>query len=139
MLILEPGAAILASTMDYLVSTLNIRDIRGKRVITVDGSLLHINPMMNQHEVPCTLINPGIDTMCKQIIGGSTCMEMDRIYPRGLNKLIELDTQILFHACGAYMSTHNSSFINSAPSIYILKDNNYKILREKNIESMFKY
>ena len=138
-LILEPGAAILATAMDYLVSVLNIRDIRGRRVVTVDGSVIHINPMMNPHETPCTIINPGPDTDIDQIVGGSTCMEMDRLLPRDLHQLIEMNTQIIFHACGAYMSTHNSSFINAAPSIYVKKDNKYIILREKSIESMLKY
>lgn len=138
-LVLEPGAAILATAMDYLVSVLNIRDIRGRRVVTVDGSVIHINPMMNPHETPCTIINPGDTTEINQIVGGSTCMEMDRLLPRGLHQLLEMDTQILFHACGAYMSTHNSSFINAAPNIYVKKDDGYECLRVKSIESMLKY
>ena len=138
-LMLEPGAAILATSMDYLVSVLNIRDIRGERVITVDGSTLHINPMMNPHETPCTLLNPGEDTFIHQVIGGSTCMEMDRIYPRDLKQMIELNTEILFHACGAYMSTHNSSFINAAPFIYVKKNDDYICLRKKTVNSMYQY
>lgn len=138
-LVLEPGAAVLATSMDYLVSVLNIRDIRGERVVTVDGSVIHINPMMNPHETPCTIINPGNETKVKQVIGGSTCMEMDRLWPRNLHQLVEMDTQLLFHACGAYMSTHNSSFINAAPNIYVKKDGVYSYLRRKNIESMMKY
>ena len=129
----------MATSMDYLVSVLNIRDIRGNRVITVDGSVIHVNPMMKPHEIHCEIINPGKVTDVAQVIGGSTCMEMDRFLPRGLHELIEMDTQILFHACGAYMSTHNSSFIKAAPNIYIKKDDEYIILRKKSIESMIKY
>jgi diaminopimelate decarboxylase len=138
-LILEPGAAILATSMDYLVSVLNIRDIRGHRIVTVDGSVIHINPMLHPHETPFTMINPGEETSETQIVGGSTCMEMDRFYPRDLSRKINHDSKLLFHCCGAYMSTHNSSFINAAPNIYIKKNDEYQILRKKNVLSMMEY
>ncbi len=138
-LILEPGAAVLATSMDYLVSVLNIRDIRGKRVVTVDGSVVHINPFMNPHPTPFTMLNPGEETDMEQIVGGSTCMEMDRIYPRDIHNMIEHDTKLLFHCCGAYMSTHNSSFINAAPNIYVKKDGEYSLVRQKNPDQMLIY
>lgn len=138
-LVLEPGAAVLATSMDYLVSVLNIRDIRGERVVTVDGSAVHINPFMNPHPTPFTIINPGEKTNISQIIGGSTCMEMDRLYPRNLENLVMHDTRLLFHCCGAYMSAHNSSFINAAPNIYIKDNNGYRIMRKRNPEQMMEY
>lgn len=138
-LVLEPGAAVLATSMDYLVSVLNIRDIRGERVVTVDGSAVHINPFMNPHPTPFTIINPGEKTDIPQIIGGSTCMELDRLYPRNLENLVMHDTRLLFHCCGAYMSTHNSSFINAAPNIYIKDNDGYRILRKKNPGQMMEY
>lgn len=140
MLILEPGAAVLATSMDYLVSVLNIRDIRGERVITVDGSVVHINPFMNPHPTPFTMINPGEITdpeeAQKQIIGGSTCMELDRIYPRDIKNRVDMDTRMLFHCCGAYMSTHNSNFINAAPNIYLKEADGFHLLRKKDSAQM---
>ncbi len=136
-LVLEPGAAILATSMDYLCSVLNIREVRGSRIVTLDGSLLHINPMMNPHPTPFTMLHPGEETDGEQIIAGSTCMELDRFWPRDMHKLAEHDTQFLFHACGAYMSTHNSSFINAAPNIYLERGGDYTLLREKSIDALF--
>jgi len=138
-LILEPGAAILATSMDYMCSVLNIREIRGERVVTLDGTSLHINPMMNPHETPFTIVNPGEETWQEQIFGGSTCMEMDRFLPRGIHNLVEADTKLLFHACGAYMSTHNSNFINAAPNIYVKEKEEYTVLRLKKNEIMMEY
>ncbi len=136
-LITEPGAAVLATAMDYLTSVINIRDIRGHRVVTVDGSLLHINPMMNPHPTPFTMIDPGEETGEEQIIGGSTCMEMDRFWPRDMKNLAERGSKFLFHCCGAYMSTHNSHFINAAPNIYLYKDGDYQLLRRHSISFLF--
>ena len=137
-LILEPGAAILATSMDYLTSVLNIREIRGMRIVTVDGSLLHVNPTMRNHPIPFTMINPGGEYDKEQIIGGSTCMELDRFWPRGLYQLAKHDSRFLFHCCGAYMSTHNSHFINAAPNIYLFQNGEYSLLREKSIDDLFR-
>lgn len=139
-LILEPGAAVLATSMDYLTAVLNIRDIRGQQIVTVDGSVIHINPMMNPHETPFTLIDGGEVTVNVPVIAGSTCMELDRFLPRGLENSVLHESRLLFHACGAYMSTHNSSFINAAPNIYVKNiAGDYELLREKTVESMMMY
>lgn len=135
-LVLEPGAAVLATSMEYLVSVLNIRDIRGQRVVTVDGTVVDINPFMNPHPTPFTMLNPGAKTQMEQIIGGSSCMELDRFYPRDIENMVEEDSKLLFYCCGAYMSTHNSSFINVPPNIYLKEKEEYTILRKKNQQWM---
>ena len=136
-LALEPGAAILATAMDYLTEVLNVREVRGQRIATVDGSLLHINPMMHPHPTPFTLLDGGAETEREQIIGGSTCMELDRFWPRDLKALAEPGSRFLFHACGAYMSTHNSCFINAAPAVYLDEGGSLRLLRPKSIEQLF--
>lgn len=137
-LVLEPGAAVLATAMDYLTAVLNIRDVRGQRIVTVDGTLLHINPFMNPHPTPFTMLEPGPETEEAQIIGGSTCMELDRFWPRDMHNEATLNSRFLFHCCGAYMSTHNSSFINAAPNIYVKgPDGDYRLLRRKSLDALF--
>lgn len=64
-------------------------------------------------------------------------MELDRFYPRDMKNLAQHDSQFLFHCCGAYMSTHNSSFINAAPNIYLKRGEEYTLLRKKSIDSLF--
>ena len=66
----------------------------------------------------------------KWIVAGSTCMEMDRIEPRDMDRRPQKDTRFLFHCCGAYMATHNSHFINAAPAIYRKHGGEYTLLRE---------
>ncbi len=136
-LILEPGAAILATAMDYLSSVLNIRQVRGCRIVTLDGSVIHINPFMNPHPTPFTMLNPGPEGGQEQIIGGSTCMELDRFYPRDMKNLAQPDSKFLFHCCGAYMSVHNSNFINAAPNIYLYQNGDYSLVRGKSIDALF--
>lgn len=136
-LILEPGAGVLATAADYLTSVLNIRDIRGKKVVTLDGTCLHINHFMKKQQTPCTLINAGEETEKEQILGGNTCMEMDRFYLRDRKNEILEDTKILFHCTGAYTMTHNGCFINTLPNIYVKKeDEHYELLREEDYRYM---
>lgn len=121
-LILEPGAAILATAADYLTRVINIRNILDTEVITVDGTCLHINPFMKKKQLtPCTIIDAGdeMDNSYKYIIGGSTCMEMDRLYPRDITCKLTMNSKLLFHCAGAYTMTHNSNFINLMPNIYV--------------------
>ena len=132
-LILEPGAGVLATAMDYLASVVNFRRVRDRQIVTLDGALLHINPMMRPHPTPFTMLNPG-EPMAEGereqwIVAGSTCMEMDRFEPRGMDHRPLPESRFLFHCCGAYMATHNSNFINASPAIYLLKAGEYTLLR----------
>ena len=70
------------------------------------------------------------------IVAGSTCMEMDRFWPRDMNRKPTAESMFLFHCCGAYMAAHNSNFINAAPAIYLRQGKQYSILREKNPRAM---
>lgn len=136
-LILEPGAGVLATASDYLTAVLNIKDIRGKKVVTMDGTCLHINHFMKKQQTPCTLFNAGKEIEEEQVLGGNTCMEMDRFYLRDKKNEILPDTKILFHCTGAYTMTHNGCFINTLPNIYVKKhDDCYELLREEDYRHM---
>ena len=142
-LVLEPGAGVLATAMDYLTSVMNFRRVRDRQIVTLDGSLLHINPLMKPHPTPFTMIRPGErmeeGEAERWIVAGSTCMEMDRFQPRDMDRRPARDSRFLFHCCGAYMATHNSNFINAAPNIYLKRDGAYLPLRMKDPTLMGTY
>ena len=66
-------------------------------------------------------------------------MEMDRFLPRWLKNRVLPKSKLRFFCCGAYMSTHNSSFINPAPNIYLYEDGEYRLVREKKPIQMMEY
>jgi len=136
-LILEPGAGVLATAADYLTSVLHIKEIRGKKVVTLDGTCLHINHFMKKQQTPCTLFDAGEETEVEQVLGGNTCMEMDRFYLRDKKNEILEETKILFHCTGAYTMTHNGCFINTLPCVYVKKsENEFESLREEDYHHM---
>lgn len=136
--ILEPGASVIASAIQYLTMVINTRDIQNVRVVTVDGSLLHINPFMTKRTPQKTLycfsgkekIHP------RQVICGCTCMENDRFFELVDDVALCNGDGILFGCAGAYTMGFNNAFINSPPYIYLLDENGTKCVREKNSATM---
>lgn len=119
MLILEPGASVVATAVEYLTTVDNVRNILNKRIVTVDGTLLHINPFMVDRESIMEVYGSGEKKVEQQIICGATCMEKD-IFERidGKEELKPGD-KILFKNAGAYTTSFNSNFILKKPEIYV--------------------
>ena len=121
-LILEPGASVLATCVTYETTILNKRSIRGVSIFTVDGSLLHINPFMTKRTQPFEILGSNLaerPKINKQIVGGATCMENDRL--ANLVDYTELREGDLlsFEFAGAYTMGFNSHFILNPPQLSV--------------------
>ena len=135
-LILEPGASLIATAIDYYCKVRNVRDIRGQRVVTVDGSILHINPFMQNRTPEFEIMSKRQAAAVKQVVCGATCMEMDRFFTIENNIELKKDDLIKIKNAGAYTLAFNSCFINTPPAVY-LEDNKQMLeLRCKNNVSM---
>lgn len=116
-LILEPGAAVIASSVTYETSVISVRNIRDVRVVTLDGTLLHVNPFMVDRKQPYILKNiceeefAGRNKIEKQILGGCTCMENDRFARLDNAPEIRWGDIFSFKYAGAYTMAFNSDFI----------------------------
>lgn len=120
-LILEPGASVLATSVEYLTRVHNIRDIRGERVVTLDGTLLHINPFMNHRTPPYRLeVQQEREKVQRQLICGCTCMENDRFFTAEDITRVEPGDMFLFQNAGAYTQAFNSDFILHPPKVYTI-------------------
>ena len=137
-LIIEPGAAILAAPISYLTKVINTRFVRETKVVTLDGSVLHINPFMASRAPIAECVYTGEERAVieEQIVCGATCMENDR-FLKLLNQREMRQGDYLHCACaGAYTMGFNSCFINLPPYIYIKKDGEYHLIREKQLDLM---
>lgn len=114
-LILEPGASVIATSVTYETSVLSVRDIRGTKIVTMDGTLLHVNPFMAHRNQPysASLIADydarPVDG--HQIICGCTCMENDRFADEHSVRRLEPGDVLSFRFAGAYTMAFNSNFI----------------------------
>ena len=119
MLILEPGASVAATAVEYLTTVDNVRLVLDKRIVTVDGTLLHINPFMVERSPVMEVYCSGENRVKQQIICGATCMEKDVLGYLNEKKSLEIGDKILFKNAGAYTTSFNGNFILNKPRIYI--------------------
>lgn len=124
-LILEPGASVLATSIRYLSRVINTREIRGNRVVTLDGTLLHINPFMSKR-VPAYALHTGDESprarQRGQLVCGCTCMENDRFLTLEEAEEIKVGDLFEFFAAGAYTMAFNSEFILQPPKVYVINE-----------------
>ncbi len=140
-LILEPGSALLATAVTYITKIINERMVRGVKVLTVDGSKLHINPFMFHRNVLYDVKYSGIverKNYPEQIICGATCMENDRFDFLNCQKELFMGDMIRCKCVGAYTMGFNNCFINLPPYVYLKENEKIKLVREKDINLLTK-
>jgi len=131
-LIIEPGASLVATPISYLTKVIDIKDVRNNRIVTVDGSILHINPFFAKRQPSYQIYSQEVGDIYSEVqtISGSTCMENDRLLKvNNIQELREGDI-IEFEKCGSYTMCYNSFFINMPPAVYLKKDGRYEKIRE---------
>lgn len=130
-LIVEPGASVIATAVDYVVEVIDVKDtVRGHFVIT-DGSRLHVDPFFHKTEYSYSLDSKGINRYEKQVICGYTCMEQDRFMKIENEIELCLGDRITYHVVGGYTMCFNPLFIEYLPLVYTRKKDRYMIVREQ--------
>ena len=128
-LILEPGAALIASPFKYLCKVIDKKDVGENRIITTDGSCIHIDPQMHNIKFYQECYGSGEIFKNRQILSGFTCIEKDRMaIVNNENELIEND-YILFYNTGAYSMALSPLFIQYYPNVYLESKNDIKLIR----------
>lgn len=115
-IIIEPGAAIIATAVSYFCRIIDKKIINDRICITTDGSRIHIDPTFSNkkynYSSNCIKESTKPITLC-----GFTCMEKDRIK---IDKNLDLTIgdYIIFNKIGAYTMSFIPNFICSYPNIY---------------------
>ena len=121
-LILEPGASVLATCVSYVTKVINVRKISDVNIVTLDGTLLHINPFMAKRQQPfITNITENRSITDIQILCGCTCMENDRLGELKQMGELKVNDQLQFINVGAYTMAFNSHFIINPPNIKVTR------------------
>lgn len=118
-LILEPGSAIIGSVVDLYTSVLDAKNMERARIVTTDGSRIHIDPLWAKSRYMYTVDSKSKEKVSKQVICGYTCMDHDRLMVLNDEKQLGIGDRIIYHRVGAYSVTFGGMFIRYLPNVYV--------------------
>lgn len=112
-LLIEPGSALVGDCMKFVSKVVNIKDVRGKAIATLLGSIYNINPTLNKKNPPIRVIATGENKQRDYVdldFGGFTCIESDYLYRHYKGKLAKGDF-VVFGNVGSYSVVLKPPFI----------------------------
>ncbi len=112
MLLIEPGSALVGDCMHFATKVVNIKDVRGKAIATLLGSIYNINPTLNKKNPPIEVYPMGGEQKEYEDLdfGGFTCIESDYLYRHYHGKLAKGDV-VVFGNVGSYSVVLKPPFI----------------------------
>lgn len=112
LLLIEPGSAIVGDCMKFAATVVSIKEVRGKAIATLLGSIYNINPTLNKKNPPISVYAMGGDR--KQYadldFGGFTCIESDYLY-RHFDGELAVGDMVVFGNAGSYSIVLKPPFI----------------------------
>ncbi|MBI2857833.1 MAG: diaminopimelate decarboxylase [Chloroflexi bacterium] len=138
-LILEPGVSMVANVLDFVAQVIDIKEIRGKRFVLVDGSMYNTKPMMHAYNQPVKVIkrNHTNETHICDVVG-YTCMEKDHLLRDVTIPRITKGDFLIIKNVGAYTIVLLPPFIRESPPILVKDSDRYRIIKQRgSVESCF--
>lgn len=112
-LIVEPGATIVANTMQYVTRVIATKNIRERRIAIVDGSVQQLGELGKKKQLPASVIvsssSDSVDVLVTDVTG-YTCLEDDILY-RSFKGRLDLGDLVSFENAGAYTNVMKPPFI----------------------------
>lgn len=131
-LIIEPGSAAIGSAIELHTSVIDVKDTIQSRVVTTDGSRIHIDPLwLKKRYLFTTTVSKGKPEYPKQIICGYTCMDRDRIMSIENEPELSIGDRIVYHRVGNYTVTFGGPFIKPFPPVYVENDKGIRLVRKQ--------
>lgn len=140
LLLIEPGSALVGDCMYFASRVVNIKEVRGKAIATLCGSIYNINPTLNTKNPPIRIFPMGeIQSKYNDLdFGGFTCIESDYLYRHFKGDLAKGD-MVLFGNVGSYSLVLKPPFIlPNFPVIDILGDECEIIKRRETFDDVFR-
>lgn len=144
-LFIEPGSALVGDAVRFAAKVINVKDVRGKKIATLAGSIYNINPTLNKKNPPISVYhhsnNPNIQEDYYDLdFGGYTCIESDYLY-RGFNGKLAVGDYVVFDNVGSYSVVLKPPFIlpNFAMIDYNDETNSIELIKRKeSFDDLFK-
>lgn len=130
LLLIEPGSALVGDCMKFASRVVNIKEVRGKAIATLLGSIYNINPTLNKKNPPIEVYAMGErQREYKDLdFGGFTCIESDYLYRHYDGKLAKGD-MVVFGNAGSYSVVLKPPFILPNFPIIDISDGQLEIIK----------
>ena len=130
-LILEPGSAAIGSAVELHTSVLDVKDTARGRIVTTDGSRIHIDPLWLKKSYLFTS-SASLPPHPRQVVCGYTCMDHDRLMVLENQPELKVGDQIVYHRVGNYTVTFGGPFIRPFPEVYAeTADGEIRLVRKR--------
>ncbi len=129
-LILETGTALVSDCMKFVCRVMSVKEVRGKNIATLYGSVYNINPTLNGKNMPVDVLpcdRFGRDYQNLDF-AGYTCIEGDYLY-RGYNGKLKEGDFVVFHNVGSYSVVLKPPFILPNFAILELNDGGTEVVK----------
>jgi diaminopimelate decarboxylase len=139
MLLIEPGSALVGDCMRFAARVVSIKEVRGKTIATVLGSVYNINPTLNQKNPPIEVYPMGETQMPYRGLdfGGFTCIESDYLY-RHFDGMLAKGDMVVFGNVGSYSIVLKPPFILPNFPIVDISEGKIEIVKRKeNFDDLF--
>jgi diaminopimelate decarboxylase len=139
-LFLEPGTALVADVMRFYARVISIKNVRGKKITTIAGSIFDISPYARSRNLPVSAINRrrGKRQVENTEIAGYTCIEADILSSK---RRINLDVGdfVCYDNVGSYSIVMKPPFILPANPILVKQRDCYKVAKgRESIDCVFR-
>ncbi len=129
-LIIEPGSAAIGSAIELHTSVLDVKDTMHGRIVTTDGSRIHIDPLWIKKRYMYTTdadekIHP------RQVICGYTCMDHDRMMIIENEPALSVGDHVVYYRVGNYTVTFGGPFIRPFPPVYVNNASGIHLVRRQ--------
>ena len=130
-LFIEPGSALVGDCMKFASKIISIKNVRGKNIATLLGSIYNINPTLNTKNPPikCYPMGGVRIEYSSLDFGGFTCIESDYLF-KNFTGSLSVGDYVVFSNVGSYSIVLKPPFI--LPNFAVLELNShgdYKLIK----------
>ena len=130
-LIVEPGSAIIGSSVKFICEVVDVKDTFSKRIVTINGSRHNVDPFMRKTTYFLEIQSKRDNILKEQVICGYTCLDIDRLVTLKDKNELQIGDKLIFNKVGAYTIALSPLFIEYFPDIYVNSPKGeYKLVRK---------
>jgi diaminopimelate decarboxylase len=130
---LELGRFTVAECGSYATKVIDIKDVRGKKIVVTEGGINHLaRPALVNEAFPCETLELNSNSLINYSVHGPLCTALDHLGDLKLPSNLKTGDWLVFKKCGAYGFTESMPFFlcHDLPGEVVLKDGKIKVLRE---------